>query len=71
MARRRNPYIFVRKRTHPVRRVLLTVAVFFAVGLGMLMAYNYLLLGNVQLSTHRVTVADLPSDLESFSILHL
>ena len=71
MARRRNPYIFVRKRTHPVRRVLLTAAVFFAVGLGMLMAYNYLLLGNVQLSTHRVTVADLPSDLESFSILHL
>ena len=71
MARRRNPYIFVRKKTHPVRRVLLTAAAFLLIALGMILAFNYLLRNNVQLDTRRVTVADLPSDLESFSILHL
>ena len=71
MARRKNPYIFVRKRTHPVRRALLTLLAFLVLALGLLLTYNYLLLGNVQLSTRRVTVANLPSDLESFSILHV
>ena len=73
MRKRRNSYIFAseaprRRRSHAFRRFILT---FLPILLIALVLMNFTITRSVRLSDLKVTVLNLPVDLENYSILHV
>ena len=70
--RRRNVYIFAPKRkTHPFRNLTLWLLTLMFLACIAVFILNLASNNQVEYLTQRVTVENLPGDLESFSILHL
>lgn len=70
--RRRNVYIFAPKRkTHPFRNLMLWLLTLMFLACIAVFILNLASNNQVEYLTQRVTVENLPGDLESFSILHL
>lgn len=70
--RHKNAYIFApRKKKHPVRNFFIWLLVLMLLGATAMLIMNLASISQVEYLTQRVTVETLPSDLESFSILHL
>ena len=71
MARRKSVYIFAPKRENRLRKALLFLLLLLLLALLAGLAMNIISRSAYKVDTRRVTVADLPADLEGFSILHL
>lgn len=72
MARRRSKYVFVEDRDrHPVRGFFLGVLALLVIAASAFGVFNMASTSQVVLEKKRVTVSNLPGDLESWSILHL
>lgn len=70
--RRKSAYIFVSdKQTHHVRHFLLWLLAIVLVGAALFFTTNFVTNHQVQLATLKVTVHNLPADLENWSILHI
>jgi len=73
MARRENRYVFAkedrkfRKDRHPIRTLLILIPLLIAV----VLVINYTITHRVTMEEFRLTVLNLPADLEGYSILHL
>ena len=65
-------YIFAsEKPRHGGRRFFLGVLVFILLFFGIVLAWNYVINSQVKYESVRVTVQNLPADLEGFTILHI
>ncbi len=72
MARRQDRLVFTANRSpHRVRRFFVGLGVFILLLLLIAGALSFITSHRVQLETLRITVSDLPGDLNGFSILHL
>lgn len=72
MARRSSRYVFVEDRDrHPVRNFFLMIFAMLFVAATAVAVFNVASTSQVTLERQKVTVFDLPSDLENWSILHL
>lgn len=70
--RRRSVYIFTeKKKRHPFRKAFGLLAALVLVSFSAAAAFNFASMNQVTLESCRVTVTNLPSDLENWSILHL
>lgn len=70
--RRKNAYIFASdKETHHVRHFLLWLLAIVLVGAALFFTTNFVTNHQVKLETLKVTVHNLPDDLENWSILHI
>lgn len=74
MGRRRQKYDYVfvpNEETHRLRTALITLLVILVLGAGLFLMLNFISNNQVKLETVRVTVHNLPDDLENWSILHI
>ena len=70
--RRKSAYIFVNDtQTHHVRNFLLWLLALLLVGAALFFTTNFVTNHQVKLETLKVTVHNLPNDLENWSILHI
>ena len=69
---RKNPYRYaVRRERHLFRRFTAAVLAVLVSAVLLITAVNYITAHSVTMETLRVTVAELPADLENWSILHV
>lgn len=72
MARRHSKYVFVEDRNrHPVRNFFLMILAMLVMAASAFAVFNMAGTSQAVLERQRITVPNLPSDLESWSILHL